>query len=287
MARYDYLPFEEEIQSGTGLRTTAQGYGAADERKQKYALLERDEETGQDHAWWRKYESMAGRWTTPDPYTGSMSIGDPQSLNRYSYVGNDPVNRVDPSGLEETVPRPDFSMFWDFIGYVNAGPGFIPGGGEGEPRGKKKQKKRSGFKNPSKEECAEKAREIERLAENAERRAEELRRDSHDFVPGGDERQIRTHVKSFEAAQKPLKEAIDYYDKHCKGKGPPNAVSDRARQLAGQPAPTRTRAPNAPIPRSLPESSIPPWVVPVGIIILTCILCPECCAIAAPVFAVP
>ena len=93
-------------------------------------MLERDEETGQDHAWWRKYENTAGRWTTPDPYTGSMSIGDPQSLNRYSYVGNDPVNRIDPSGLEETVPRPDFSMFWDFIGYVNAGPGFIPGGAD-------------------------------------------------------------------------------------------------------------------------------------------------------------
>jgi hypothetical protein len=26
-------------------------------------------------------------------------------------------------------------MFWDFIGYVNAGPGFIPGGGEREPKG--------------------------------------------------------------------------------------------------------------------------------------------------------
>ena len=30
-----------------------------------------------------------------------MSIGDPQSLNRYAYVQNDPVNLMDPNGLEE------------------------------------------------------------------------------------------------------------------------------------------------------------------------------------------
>jgi hypothetical protein len=29
-----------------------------------------------------------------------MSLGDPQSFNRYSYVNNDPVNFIDPSGLQ-------------------------------------------------------------------------------------------------------------------------------------------------------------------------------------------
>jgi RHS repeat-associated protein len=58
--------------------------------------MERDEASGVDHAWWRTYESESGRWTTPDPYTGSMSVGDPQSFNRYSYVENDPGNFVDP-----------------------------------------------------------------------------------------------------------------------------------------------------------------------------------------------
>ncbi|MBK9438868.1 MAG: hypothetical protein IPN51_12970 [Chloracidobacterium sp.] len=29
-----------------------------------------------------------------------MSIGDPQSFNRYHYVGNDPLNFIDPSGLD-------------------------------------------------------------------------------------------------------------------------------------------------------------------------------------------
>ena len=45
----------------------------------------------------RKYESFAGRWTSPDPLVGNL--GDPQSFNRYSYVQNDPANFVDPTGL--------------------------------------------------------------------------------------------------------------------------------------------------------------------------------------------
>lgn len=100
IARHDYLPFGEEISSGIGLRTTTQGYGATDTNRQKYALTERDDATGLDHTWFRKYESFSGRMTSPDSYTGSMTIGDPQSFNRYSYTQNDPVNFVDPTGLD-------------------------------------------------------------------------------------------------------------------------------------------------------------------------------------------
>ncbi len=39
------------------------------------------------------------RFHQPDPYDGSYNLTDPQSLNRYAYVQNDPVNFVDPSGL--------------------------------------------------------------------------------------------------------------------------------------------------------------------------------------------
>jgi RHS repeat-associated protein len=100
IARHDYLPFGAEISSGTGLRTPTQGYGAMDTNRQKYGLTERDDATGLDHTWWRKYESFSGRMTTPDPYGGSASVADPQSFNRYSYVQNDPVNFVDPTGLD-------------------------------------------------------------------------------------------------------------------------------------------------------------------------------------------
>jgi hypothetical protein len=39
------------------------------------------------------------RFYQPDPDSGSYDLTDPQSFNRYSYVQNDPVNSIDPSGL--------------------------------------------------------------------------------------------------------------------------------------------------------------------------------------------
>jgi RHS repeat-associated protein len=81
------------------MRTSGQGYGLGDNARQKYAGMEGDDATGMAHTLWRQYDSRAGRWTAPDPYGGSMSVGDPQSFNRYSYVNNDPVNKVDPTGL--------------------------------------------------------------------------------------------------------------------------------------------------------------------------------------------
>jgi hypothetical protein len=55
-----------------------------------------------DHTWWRKYENLSGRWTSHDPLSGG--IGDPQSFNGYNYTGNDPVNFIDPSGLDPQDP---------------------------------------------------------------------------------------------------------------------------------------------------------------------------------------
>jgi RHS repeat-associated protein len=46
----------------------------------------------------RWYEPALGRFLQPDPLVGNPF--DPQSLNRYSYVGNDPANRVDPTGMQ-------------------------------------------------------------------------------------------------------------------------------------------------------------------------------------------
>jgi RHS repeat-associated protein len=99
-SRMDYQAFGEDISAGTGIRTTAQGFNSSNNLRQKYGLTERDEATGLDHTWFRKNEQKAGRWTSPDPYNGSMSLGNPQSFNRYSYVGNQPTNFVDPSGLQ-------------------------------------------------------------------------------------------------------------------------------------------------------------------------------------------
>jgi RHS repeat-associated protein len=63
--------------------------------------LDRDPESGLDHAMARQYSSMMGRWMSPDPYDGSMDIGNPQSFNRYGYVNNRPTIFTDPSGLQQ------------------------------------------------------------------------------------------------------------------------------------------------------------------------------------------
>jgi len=97
IARYDYLPFGEEIPI-IGSRTSGQQYGVTDSNRQKYGLTERDDVTGLDHAWFRKHENRSGRWTSPDPLGGSIAA--PQSFNAYIYAANDPVNRPDPSGMK-------------------------------------------------------------------------------------------------------------------------------------------------------------------------------------------
>ncbi|MEP6900602.1 MAG: RHS repeat-associated core domain-containing protein [Actinomycetota bacterium] len=98
-ARRDYQAFGEEIGVNVGLRTENKGFGTANNLRYKYGLTERDEATGLDNTWFRKYENQAGRWTSPDPFTGSINLANPQSFNRYSYVENQPTNFVDPSGL--------------------------------------------------------------------------------------------------------------------------------------------------------------------------------------------
>jgi len=97
-ARMDYQAFGEQIPNAIGQRTTT-GFAGNDSIRHRYGFTERDEATGLDDTWWRKHENRAGRWTRPDPYNGSISTNNPQSLNRYSYVINDPTNLVDPSGL--------------------------------------------------------------------------------------------------------------------------------------------------------------------------------------------
>ena len=52
----------------------------------------------------RFYPPTLGRWLTPDPLGGD--IMNPQSLNRYSYVTNNPASMVDPLGLQGCSENP-------------------------------------------------------------------------------------------------------------------------------------------------------------------------------------
>jgi|GEM_PF-2830479 len=71
----------------------------------------------------RWYDVQIGRFLQPD--TIVPSPGNPQSLNRYSYVRNNPLNRVDPSGYTDIPPISELMQQaikfftekgWQFVG---------------------------------------------------------------------------------------------------------------------------------------------------------------------------
>ena len=45
------------------------------------------------------YQNKHGRFTAPDPLLASASPLNPQTFNRYTYTGSNPINLTDPSGL--------------------------------------------------------------------------------------------------------------------------------------------------------------------------------------------
>lgn len=59
---------------------------------------ERDGESGLDYFGARYDSSTMGRFMTPDPLGGHLE--DPQTLNKYSYVRNNPTTLTDPTGLD-------------------------------------------------------------------------------------------------------------------------------------------------------------------------------------------
>ena len=66
-----------------------------------YTGDEHDSESNTEHTQFRQLSTTQGRWLSPDPYMGSMDLTNPQSLNRYAYVSNNPLNAVDPVGLDQ------------------------------------------------------------------------------------------------------------------------------------------------------------------------------------------
>jgi RHS repeat-associated protein len=102
VSRHDYLPFGEELFAGTGGRTISQGYSAPDNVRQKFTQKERDIETGLDYFGARYYASTQGRFTGADPAPiTTMQLVNPQDLNRYAYVANNPLKFIDPNGAEK------------------------------------------------------------------------------------------------------------------------------------------------------------------------------------------
>ncbi len=73
---------------------------------EKFARLQtHDADLGTDMTNNRLYMSIYGRWMTPDPMGGDVT--NPQSLNRYAYVTNNPASLTDPLGLGSPDPCSD------------------------------------------------------------------------------------------------------------------------------------------------------------------------------------
>jgi RHS repeat-associated protein len=89
---------EVSLPYGDDLNQTVSISGS-DQDNNQFAGQEYDSESGSQHAQFRQYSSTQGRWMSPDPYDGSYNMRNPQSLNRYSYVLNNPVSFTDPLGL--------------------------------------------------------------------------------------------------------------------------------------------------------------------------------------------
>jgi len=90
IARYDYLPFGESWAP------------LSNRDVRQFAGKERDAETGLDYFGARYYSSAIGRFTTADSAVVlSDTLQSPQRWNKYTYVSNNPMRKVDPDGRWE------------------------------------------------------------------------------------------------------------------------------------------------------------------------------------------
>ncbi len=88
---------------------------------------ERDAESDNDYFGARYYISRHGRWLTPDwsarqeavPYA---DLANPQTLNLYAYVGNNPVSHTDAEGHAQPTTIPGVGYWWKGETLVSVGP---------------------------------------------------------------------------------------------------------------------------------------------------------------------
>lgn len=76
---------------------------------------------------YREQSSVQGRWISPNPLgMGAANPVNPQSWNRYAYVGNNPLSMIDPLGQFLGLPKVLTTV--DVIGYLSPYEGDTGGG---------------------------------------------------------------------------------------------------------------------------------------------------------------
>ena len=98
--KYTSQPFGDAQATVAGSTNGANPHQYGDLDAYHYSELDHDSESGLEHAQFRHYNSAHAHWMSPDPYSGSYDITNPQSFNRYAYVLNNPMRHRDRLGLE-------------------------------------------------------------------------------------------------------------------------------------------------------------------------------------------
>jgi RHS repeat-associated protein len=113
IGRMAHLPFGEDFAE------------SSTQEKHHFTSYESDSDGGTDYAVNRQYSQSVGRFMRVDPKAGSHE--NPQTLDRYSYVANDPIRLTDPLGLDPFMaPGLGSSFGWDLT-WLFLWSGLFPG----------------------------------------------------------------------------------------------------------------------------------------------------------------
>jgi len=90
----------QTVYSDTAYGPYGESYAVSGTADLDFTGQNQDTVTGLYDFMFREYNTTQGRWPSPDPAgMGAVSMGNPQTWNRYAYVGNTPLTSVDALGL--------------------------------------------------------------------------------------------------------------------------------------------------------------------------------------------
>lgn len=106
----EFTPYGQEVLNGAPISYVGGQPDDGSSMAYKFTGKERDQETGLDYFGARYYGALWGRFTAPDwaekaepvPYA---KLDDPQTLNLYAYVRNNPVSEIDEDGHESPIAQ--------------------------------------------------------------------------------------------------------------------------------------------------------------------------------------